>query len=715
MSEYLAPGVYVEETSFRQKTIEGTSTSVAAIVGPTSFGQVRGRPVLCTSLADYENYFGDLGNLSLGGTSAPNHTALSVRAFFDNGGQMIYVARIARPDATAATATAPRVLPANTAAAVLFQARFPGTGGNLDVVFTPRRSASLMSLSASTSDADIVLLRLSQVRKAQLNAPAAGLADALFPLQKVVALAQHVPADANNPDRYTFETGQRIYFVDSSGASHLLDIPNFAASITSDQSVRDGARKATLNATGLGNAPFFSIPGGPALAQFLGSTSTPATFYATASADGGTLTFPHALNASISADMPLPTALAAADLAPGPGAAGPLYHDAFDITVQRNGTPIYSVQGVSLEISAPVSLGTALPINPARSSDQLTQPIAVSYGASVNGASDVWAALVNAFDPLLRTPANPAATPQLVIHLTNGTDGSAPIVADYIGEMNDQLGSYGLAALEDIDEISMVVCPAAAADPAAHLGAVIAMQQHCNKMRYRMAIIEAGQGSSVADVQAFRAQLSDTRLALYYPWVKAASPTGTGDVILPPSGFMAGLYADTDVQRGVHKAPANEVIQGATGLELYVNTFQQEVLNPVGINCLRFFPNRGYRVWGGRTLSDDPDWRYVNVRRYFMFLEHSIDESTSWVVFEPNGEALWANVQATVSDFLYSEWRNGHLLGSKPDAAYFVRCDRTTMTQNDLDNGRLVCLVGVAPLRPAEFVIFRIGQMTASA
>ncbi len=715
MPEYLAPGVYVEETSFRQKTIEGASTSVAAIVGPTRFGQVRGRPVLCTSLADYQNNFGDLANLSLGGTSAPNYTALSVRAFFDNGGQMIYVGRVARPDAAAATATAPRVLQQGTAASVLFQARFPGTGGNLDVVFAPRRSASLLSLSASSSDADVVLLRLSQVRKAQLNTPVAGLADALFPLQKLVALAQHVPADASNPDRYVFETGQRIFFVDSTGNAHLVDVPNFAASITSDQNVRDGARKAALNTAGLGNAPLYSIPGGPALAQYLGATSTLATFYATASTDGSTLTFPHALNASVAVDTQLPLALAGADLAPGPGAAGPLFHDAFDISVQRNGTLIYSVQGVSLEINAPVSLGTVLPTHPVRSSDQLTQPIAVSYGAPVHSASDVWAALVNAFDPALLAPANPAATPQLVIHLTGGSDGSSPIVADYIGEMNDQLGSYGLAALEDIDEISMVVCPAAAADPAAHLGTVIAMQQHCTKMRYRIGIIEAGPGSSVADVQAFRAQLSDTRLALYYPWVKAASPDGVGDVILPPSGFMAGLYADTDVQRGVHKAPANEVIQGATGLELYVNTFQQEVLNPLGINCLRFFANRGYRVWGGRTLSDDPDWRYVNVRRYFMFLEHSIDDSTSWVVFEPNGEALWANVQATVSDFLYSEWRNGHLLGSKPESAYFVRCDRTTMTQNDLDNGRLVCLIGVAPLRPAEFVIFRIGQITASS
>jgi phage tail sheath protein FI len=712
MAEYLAPGVYVEETSFRQKTIEGASTSIAAIVGPTQFGQVRGRPVQCTSLADFENNFGDLSNLSFGGTSTPNYTALAVRAFFDNGGHNIYVARIAHNATDATAAALPHGAAAGAAASVLFQARFAGSGGNLDVVFSPRRSASMLSLGTSTSDADIVLLRLSQVRKAQLINPTAAVPDTL---QKVVALAQHKPADATNSERYEFEDGQKIFYLDTAGAPHLVDVAGFAASITVDQSVRDGARKATLNAAGLGTGPLYSIPGGPALAQYLGATSTPTTFYATASADGTTLTFPHALNASISADVQLPIALAAADLAPGPAAAGALFHDAYDISVQRAGIPIYSVQGVSLEPNAAVSLGAAMPMSPVRSSDQLTQPIAVSYGTPVHNASDVWAALDNTFDPALRNPSNPAATPQLVIHLTSGSDGTAPTVADYIGEMNDQLGSYGLAALEDIDVVSMVICPAAAADPATHPGVVIAMQQHCNKMRYRMAIIESGPGSSVADVQVFRAQLSDTRLALYYPWVKAASPDGNGDVVLPPSGFIAGLYADTDVQRGVHKAPANEVIQGVTGLELYVNTFQQEVLNPVGINCLRLFANRGYRVWGGRTLSDDPDWRYVNVRRYFMFLEHSIDDSTSWVVFEPNGEALWANVQATVSDFLYSEWRNGHLLGAKPEQAYFVRCDRTTMTQNDLDNGRLVCLIGVAPLQPAEFVIFRIGQITASA
>jgi hypothetical protein len=176
---------------------------------------------------------------------------------------------------------------------------------------------------------------------------------------------------------------------------------------------------------------------------------------------------------------------------------------------------------------------------------------------------------------------------------------------------------------------------------------------------------------------------------------------------------VAGIYARNDIERAVFKAPANEVVTGAIGFEKLINRAQQEVLNPLAVNCFRFFEGRGYRLWGARTATSDPEWKYVNLRRYFAYLEHSIDKGTQWAVFEPNGERLWANVQRTISDFLFNEFQNGALLGSKPEEAYFVRCDRSTMTQNDLDNGRLVCKIGVAALRPAEFVIFRIGQWTA--
>ncbi|HWC78205.1 MAG TPA: phage tail sheath C-terminal domain-containing protein, partial [Blastocatellia bacterium] len=170
-----------------------------------------------------------------------------------------------------------------------------------------------------------------------------------------------------------------------------------------------------------------------------------------------------------------------------------------------------------------------------------------------------------------------------------------------------------------------------------------------------------------------------------------------------------------DIERGVFKAPANEVVRGALRFDLDINFAQQQVLNPLGVNCLRYLSGRGFRVWGARTATSDPEWKYVNVRRYFNYLEASIDRGTQWAVFEPNGERLWANIRDTVSSFLLNEWKSGALLGATTEEAFFVRCDRSTMTQNDLDNGRLICLIGVAVVKPAEFVIFRIGQKTADA
>jgi phage tail sheath protein FI len=178
---------------------------------------------------------------------------------------------------------------------------------------------------------------------------------------------------------------------------------------------------------------------------------------------------------------------------------------------------------------------------------------------------------------------------------------------------------------------------------------------------------------------------------------------------------MAGIYARNDQQNSVAKAPANEVVLGAVDFERHIAFAEQATLNPVGINCLRYFPDRGYLVWGARTVSSDTSMMYVNARRMLVYLEHSIDNGTQWAVFENNGPTLWARVSDSIDSFLNNEYAQGNLLGTSPSSSYFVRCDRTTMTQNDLDNGRLICIIGVALLKPAEFVIFRIGQMTASA
>jgi len=246
---------------------------------------------------------------------------------------------------------------------------------------------------------------------------------------------------------------------------------------------------------------------------------------------------------------------------------------------------------------------------------------------------------------------------------------------------------------------------------------------HAEQLRYRIAVLDSPAGQGLAEVQAYRARFDSRYAALYYPWIVTvnpaydpATPGSLAELNLPPSAFICGIYARSDGERGVFKAPANEVVRSALRFERVLGTAEQEVLNPLGINCLRFFDGgQGNRVWGARTTSSDPEWRYVNVRRYFSFLEHSIDAGTRWALFEPNAEPLWAKVRQTMWDFLNNEWRGGALLGRKPEEAFFVKCDRTTMTQDDLDHGRLVLHVGVAAIRPAEFIVFRIGQVTADA
>lgn len=268
-----------------------------------------------------------------------------------------------------------------------------------------------------------------------------------------------------------------------------------------------------------------------------------------------------------------------------------------------------------------------------------------------------------------------------------------------------------LAELDDFAEITLVAAPGVATDEVTRL----LVDHVARPSRYRFAVLDAPKGATVAQVQAFRAAYDSKHAALYYPWVLAADPLGGAPIALPPSGFACAIFARTDAMRGVWKAPANEVVTGALGLERDITTRMQEVLNPAGVNCFRALSGRGIRIWGGRTMSSDPEWKYVNVRRLMTYLESSLDKGLQWAVFEPNAPELWAKIAQAATDFLSNLWRNGGLLGAKAEEAFFVRCDRSTMTQADLDAGRLVCLIGVAVVRPAEFVIFRVGQNTAGA
>jgi phage tail sheath protein FI len=310
------------------------------------------------------------------------------------------------------------------------------------------------------------------------------------------------------------------------------------------------------------------------------------------------------------------------------------------------------------------------------------------------------------------------------LRLEGGDDAMALLGdADYVGaDAPDPLDRTGLQTLRNREDLSIVAVPGRTGTQVQQ-----AVVTHCEEMRYRFAILDGPPppADTIADVVAQRQQFDTKYAALYHPWLLVPHPYPpftTTEVIeypLPPSGHMAGIYARVDVERGVHKAPANEVVRGVIGLRQQLTKREQDVLNPgpTNINVIRDFrrDNRAIRSYGGRVITSDPDWKYVNVRRLVIFIEASIDRGLQWVVFEPNAEPLWARVRRTISDFLTTVWRNGALEGTAPEEAYFVRCDRSTMTQTDIDLGRLIAVIGIAPVKPAEFVIIRIGLWTAFA
>jgi len=263
-----------------------------------------------------------------------------------------------------------------------------------------------------------------------------------------------------------------------------------------------------------------------------------------------------------------------------------------------------------------------------------------------------------------------------------------------------------LAAFEAIDEIALVAVPGAA-DAAIHS----ALISHCERMGERFAILDGSDNGDYTPEDIQDETGNSDYAAMYYPRIEVFDPVTKGPILVPPSGHVAGIYARIDTERGVHKAPANAVVRGALGLEHRLSKADQEGLNPAGINVIREL-NGNIVLWGARTLGGDAngEWKYINVRRLFLFLRESIDEGTQWVVFEPNDTALWAKISRNVTAFLTNVWRSGALLGNSPAEAFYVRCDASTNPPEVRDLGQVVCEIGVAVVRPAEFVIFRISQ-----
>ena len=658
MPEYLSPGVYVEEVASGPRPIQGVGTSTAGFVGQTERGPTQ--PRLVTSWGEFVRWFGDTID------PATSYLPFSVRGFFENGGQRAFVARVASNDAGNPAISGFRDLATQDAGGnpimsnvLRVTAVGPGAwGGNVLVWVRGATQAD----TAAVPPRDWFRITVLYYRD--------GIPDPFVDPTSAANLGnpqRREPDVLEDFDNLTFEDGRSNYVVNViSTSSKLIEVRFWD---TANNQEGTSARPSNFGA----------------------ATATASVALATGDPDTELL---------VQATGPGEWAnKLTIDVADG---ANP---DTFQIIVQEDGTPIETYDNVP-----DADPGQALNM--------------------VNGTSArIRLSWQQANPPNPITPTRPDDVTGE--HLAQGTDtnlqkannGAAITPTDYAGDPAAAPDvRTGLAGLELIDEVNLLIAPD---EVNTNINNRFQIRNdvinQCERLRDRFAILSIDQGQG--DLQNIRPPRDSTYGAVYFPWIRVFDARTQDTLLVPPVGHMAGIYARTDTERGVHKAPANEVVRGmvyrdinSTRRPLEFNTGKagQDILNPRGVNVIRDFraDGRSIRVWGARTMSSDPLWRYVNVRRLFLFVEESIDEGTQWVVFEPNEEKTWARVRQTVRNFLLIVWRSGALRGLTEEEAFFVRCDRTTMTEADIDAGRLICEIGIAPVKPAEFVIFRIQQKT---
>lgn len=605
MSEYLSPGVYVQEFDSGIHAMQGVGTSTAGFLGYAERGPASGAPKLVTSFADFQRFFG--GYLPRAEYVDNCYLPYAVELFFANGGTRCYVSRLLAPGAKAAACSITKDFPA------LDKNQKPLLDAEKKPVMEPR---PLLTVTAAGEggwgNQLVVTLAEGTGLKTTLSAAAD---DTHITLKSASGL----------------RSGDLLLF-------HSVKKPNekcyaFVESIVNNEVVlrppAEGANHAELS-------------------KYVSTSAVPEHF----------------------------VSLCVLKLTAACGEKTEVYED---LTLNPDG-PDYIESRLAASELLRLCLGADFSLAPGALLPQ--------FGASAEAKS-------------------------LVLRLSGGLNGNASeALTKQAVQGSSTVGARtGLAAFEDLTDVNLFAVPGCAVPEVQAL-----LIAHCESSGAGFAILDAKlSDTETTALTAYKDRFDTSYAALYHPWLSVYSAAEKKPIFVPPSGAVAGVYARTDGARGVWKAPANEVVRCCTALSANYSAAEQGVLNPKGINLIRALPGQGIRVWGARTLSSDGNWKYVNVRRLFIYIEESIRQSTGWAVFEPNDTNLWSRVSGTVHVFLTGLWREGALAGAAPEEAFYVSIGRgVTMTEDDILNGRLICEIGVAPVRPAEFIIFRITQKMLS-
>ncbi|HEY5933087.1 MAG TPA: phage tail sheath subtilisin-like domain-containing protein [Kofleriaceae bacterium] len=708
MPEYLSPGVFVEEVPGKLKALEGVSTSTAAFVGPAARGPVAGFPlpftmpgfplepdvgtVFVTSFAEFTRRFGaPLPLPALDALDVDNDTGYlgyAVRAFFDNGGRRCFVTRIVAPPD-------PNIPP------YAYYSRHTVSRG---VVYQLLRSANVdadkLYLSSLRGIGAAALPLGIEIRRRSDNTVVQGVNITAYNTTKNEVTVSPVLLQSVNPNEVYIATSAAL----TSGPTFFGRAPGrWSANISVQIAPSD--------------RPLVLITTAAAAGALELEVQNATSFYvgAIVEADNGSRRSVHEVTA-IDGNM--------LTLATGIGAA--VTTTSFvrvleiDIAIadDAGAVPPEMFRGLSWNANGDLRRHYATVIN-ARSRLVFVEPPSTSPPQedppwpAPPPPPQPWPASVPESEEALlaHQPTTATGFPEkLVDFVEEGVieigDGGADA---YIGVDNGPGNRSGIQAFKDLTEVRLIAAPGRTT-----AAVQMALISQCELMRYRFAILDSRRDDLDPMALLGHRNLYDTSFAAYYaPWLGVTLAGQTR--WLPPSGFMAGICARVDNQRGVWKAPANEMPFNVVDLRTRFTTGEQDILNPRGVNLIRRFDEGGIRVWGARTLSSDPELKYINVRRTLISIEATIERNTQWVVFEPNTPETWDRVAASIRAYLETQWREGALFGRSVDEAFFVRCDETTMTEDDVMNGRLICHIGVAIVRPAEFVIFRIEQITGFA